>query len=170
MYCFLLFSSKMGISFTKAMLLSDIDMARSSIHRIILILSIYKQTYFFSPLSYTNYVSRYLSVYANRRTRGIKPLELPVLRSLATETYFNNIYPCKCVLQFSAPHQVRNNCCWMISCAPSTSILTMFSAGKISLISPTPWPAYMTMLSISPCVASFGAVPAKRGISFSWQW
>jgi hypothetical protein len=47
--------------------------------------------------------------------------------------------------------------------------LTTSLAGMISVISPTPWPAYMAMLSISPVAVAFGTVPANRRISLCWS-
>ena len=57
----------------------------------------------------------------------------------------------------------------MTSFASATSLLTTSPAVRISVISPTPWPAYMAMLSTSPVAVAFGTVPANRRISLCWS-
>lgn len=69
--------------------------------------------------------------------------------------------------QWVATYNIWLNFCLIRSWAPSTSLFTTSAAGKISLMRPTLWPAYITMLSMSPVVVTFGTVPARRRISIS---
>ena len=71
-------------------------------------------------------------------------------------------------LQKESDYISELNLCWMSSWASSTSLFTTSPAATTSLISPTPSPAYIAMLSRSPVVDAFGTVPANRPITFSW--